>query len=104
MQNLKEKLVRNETHASHDSPLPPPPPDPTKKIINAPVLLLSGTLFITGLMLTLYDSGFGQYAGRWYTHYYPFQLIGIILLLIGISFAGLELFYGRKNSVKITFG
>jgi vacuolar-type H+-ATPase subunit I/STV1 len=69
------------------------------KAIRNPASAIFGTLlFLVGLVLSLYDQGSGYQSGHFYSHFFPYQTVGIIMILIGIVFVGLGLFYSPRIS------
>jgi vacuolar-type H+-ATPase subunit I/STV1 len=70
---------------------------PTRAIKNLGSLIFGAVLLLIGLVASFYNSGEGIYGGKGYSNFYPYQTIGIILILIGIVFVGLGLFYSPRK-------
>jgi len=62
---------------------------PTKALKNWGSLLFGVALLIIGLFASFYNS-----KAEWY----PYQIVGVILIFIGIIFVGLALFYSPKET------
>lgn len=61
-------------------------------------LIFGAILLLIGLVASFYNYRGGYYP---YEYYYPYQTVGIILILVGIVFVGLGLFYspGKTNDL-----
>jgi hypothetical protein len=73
---------------------------PIRTIKNLGSLIFGALFFVIGLALSLYNAGGGYYNGHYYSFYYPYQTVGIILILIGIVFVGLGLFYSPRSKTS----
>jgi hypothetical protein len=71
-----------------------------KAIKNLASFIFGAVLLLIGLACSLYDRGPGYYGGSYATYFYPFQTVGIVLILIGAAFAGLGLFYPSRTKTS----
>ena len=72
---------------------------PTKATKNLGSLIFGIILLLIGLAVSFYNSGAGYYGGGNYYHsFYPYQTVGIILILVGVVFVGLGLFYSPRKT------
>jgi len=66
------------------------------KGINKGLIAFGIVLFIIGLALYLYPQGY-NIGGTYYVKDYPYQTLGIILVIAGIVFSVLALFYSPRK-------
>jgi hypothetical protein len=71
---------------------------PMKVIKNLGSLIFGAVLLIIGLIASFYESRQYVYGGTYISHGYPYQTVGIILIVVGIVFVGLGLFYSPRKT------
>jgi vacuolar-type H+-ATPase subunit I/STV1 len=71
---------------------------PLKAIRNLGSLMFGAVLLLIGLVASFYESRYYYSDGSYTSHGYPYQTVGIILILVGIVFVGLGLFYSPRKT------
>jgi vacuolar-type H+-ATPase subunit I/STV1 len=69
-----------------------------KAIKNLGSLIFGAVLLLIGLVASFYESRQYVYGETYISHGYPYQTVGIILILVGIVFVGLGLFYSPRKT------
>jgi hypothetical protein len=72
-----------------------------KAIKNLGSLIFGAVLLLIGLVASFYESRQYVYGGTYISHGYPYQTVGIILILVGIVFVGLGLFYESRKTTNL---
>jgi O-antigen/teichoic acid export membrane protein len=72
---------------------------PMKAIKNLGSLIFGVVLLVIGLVASFYESStYSNYYNRYEPNgMYPYQTVGIVLILVGIVFVGLGLFYSPRR-------
>ena len=72
---------------------------PLKEIRNLSSLMFGSVLLQIGLVASFYESRhyYNYYGGNYISLVYPYQTVGIVLIMVGIVFVGLGLLFITKN-------
>lgn len=72
---------------------------PTKGIKNIGSLIFGAILLLIGLIASFYEASLYYSDGTYRSSGgYPYQTVGIVLILVGIVFVGLGLFYSPRKT------
>ena len=73
---------------------------PMKAVKNLGSLIFGVVLLVIGLVASFYESStYSNYYNRYEPNgMYPYQTVGIVLILVGIIFVGLGLFYSPRKT------
>ena len=71
---------------------------PMKAIKNLGSLIFGAVLLLIGLVASSYESRYYFSDGSYLSHGYPYQTIGIVLIVAGLIFVGLGLFYSPRKT------